>query len=601
MQLVNGKWLQTKALDQWTRDLPMTAERGKIFDANGSTLCASYTTYDVYVRGREVREQEKVATFLSNLLKLPYLNVLKKVNDKNISESLIKLQVEKEKADVISQSGYKGIFLSENIKRFYPYGDFLSQVLGFTSIDNRGQAGIEAYYDNMLRGIDGKVLVQSDLQGKELEGAQRSYVPSVAGMNINLTINAQIQLAVERALNKVMIEHKAKSATAIMMDPKTGQILALSSKPSVDLNHLPRNDVSALMESVKNKAVIDVYEPGSTFKVLTTAAALEEKKTSFEDRFYDPGYRIVDGQKIKCWKTIGHGNENLVEGFCNSCNSVFMDLALRLGTDKFYDYLTKFGIGSKTGVEIAGESSGILMNKKNVKKVDLARIGFGQAVAVTPLQLLSSFCATINGGNLVKPYLVENIFSKDDEQIVKGTTKTKGKVISLETSKMICTLLENVANKQGKSSFVEGYRIGGKTGTAQKYENGQIARGKYVSSFFGTYPAMNPDYALLFLVDEPMAGAYFGSVVAAPYAKEIFADLFKYLNISPVYRDGEKGCLEKNIKMPSLYNKSLSEAISILTSLCLNYEIESDGGIVLDQLPPVGTMLHKYQTVILKT
>lgn len=593
VSLVDGKWLQEKAFNQWTRDLPITGERGKIYDTNGATLAVSKTTYDVYLRGREVDDPIGVSSYLSNLLGLEFEKVHAKAIDKTISESLVKMQIDQEVALKILNSDYKGVFLSENIGRYYPYGDLLTQILGFTTIDNVGQAGIEQYYNNMLTGLDGKYYVQSDLQGHQIDNTLSSYIPSVAGMNLQLTIDVSVQQVVEKVLEQIVLDHKPKSVTCIVMNPKNGELLALGLKPSFNLNDIPRSD-PGLMSTVKNTAVVDVYEPGSTFKILTTAAALEEGKTNLNDRFYDPGYRIVDGQKIKCWKTIGHGSEDLVDGFINSCNSVFMDLALRMGTNSFYSYLKKFGIGSKTGIDIASESSGILMKQSSVKNVDLARIGFGQAVAVTPIQIITAFCAAINGGELLQPYLVKSATDSQGNVILENNKKVKTRVISQNTSNLINNLLENVATKRGKTTFVDGYRIGGKTGTAQKYENGVIARGKYVSSFFGTYPADNPEYAMLLLVNEPSAGVYYGSVVAAPYAKEIFSGIFQAKNIKS---QDEQQKQKEYVEMPNLVGLSLVEACEKLVTMGLNYELDGEGGMVVAQFPPTGTVLEKYSTV----
>ena len=593
VSLVDGKWLQEKAFNQWTRDLPITGERGKIYDTNGATLAVSKTTYDVYLRGREVDDPIGVSSYLSNLLGLEFEKVHAKAIDKTISESLVKMQIDQEVALKILNSDYKGVFLSENIGRYYPYGDLLTQILGFTTIDNVGQAGIEQYYNNMLTGLDGKYYVQSDLQGHQIDNTLSSYIPSVAGMNLQLTIDVSIQQVVETVLEQIVLDHKPKSVTCIVMNPKNGELLALGLKPSFNLNDIPRSD-PGLMSTVKNTAVVDVYEPGSTFKILTTAAALEEGKTNLNDRFYDPGYRIVDGQKIKCWKTIGHGSEDLVDGFIDSCNSVFMDLALRMGTNNFYSYLKKFGIGSKTGIDIASESSGILMKQSSVKNVDLARIGFGQAVAVTPIQIITAFCAAINGGELLQPYLVKSATDSQGNVILENNKKVKTRVISQNTSNLINNLLENVATKRGKTTFVDGYRIGGKTGTAQKYENGVIARGKYVSSFFGTYPADNPEYAMLLLVNEPSAGVYYGSVVAAPYAKEIFSGIFQAKNIKS---QDEQQKQKEYVEMPNLVGLSLVEACEKLVTMGLNYELDGEGGMVVAQFPPTGTVLEKYSTV----
>ncbi|MBE7082796.1 MAG: PASTA domain-containing protein [Clostridiales bacterium] len=588
LQAIKAENLQNKALSQWVRDLPITAERGKIYDCNGAALAVSYTTYNVYTRYREIKDVNQVALFLSKKLNMKYNEVFEKITKHNVSEVLIKLKIEQSLAEEILEGDMPGIFLSENVTRYYPYGDLLTQVVGFTSIDNVGQAGLEAYFQDTLAGDDGYYMVQSDLQGKEIDNTLRTYIPTTAGDDVKLSIDVNFQIILEQVMKKAYEEQKAKGVTGMIMNAKTGEILAMSNKPSFDLNQIPRDNVSALMETVKNKCVVDVYEPGSTFKILTMAAALECGVAKLSDHFYCGGSMTVDGQRIKCWKSIGHGSISLSEGFAVSCNCVFMTLAQRLGTQRFYEYLKKFGIGEKTGIEISGESKGIMLNEKFVKTVDLARIGFGQTIAVTPIQLLTAI-STIIGGNKINP------------SILAQEQNNQTRVVSENTSNIICEMMKLVVNKTAKYSFVPGYDVGGKTGTAQKYENGSIARGKYISSFIGTYPASNPQYVLLFAVDEPSAGAYYGSVVAAPYGKEIFANLFTYLNIQPTNLEEDLKQIEKTIKMPNLIGKSLTEAISILNNLGLIYEIDGEGGIIKDQLPPAGTMLFKDANVILIT
>ena len=587
-----------KATEQWTRDLPVSAERGTIKDRNGAALAISYTTYDIYVRGREVKDVNNTSKVLSDTLGLDYLKTFEKVSNVNISEVLIKMQVEKESAIKIYNSGLSGVYLSESNSRYYPYGNLMTQLIGFTTIDNVGQAGLEAYYNDILKGVPGYSLVQSDLQGKQIYNSLTSYVPSVAGFNIEMTIDVNIQLAVERTLEKLMIEQKAKGATAIVMDPNTGEILALSSKPSFDLNDVPRDDVGALMEMMKNQAIVSVYEPGSTFKILTMASAISAGVAHLTDHFYCPGYNIVDGQKIKCWKSVGHGSEDLTDGLCNSCNTVFTTLALRMGLDRMYEYFEKFGLGKKTGIDFLGESGGIIMNKDNVQNVDLARMGFGQAIAVTPLQLITAIAACVNGGKLLKPYMVSKIYSDDGLILEENSPTVIDQVISKEVSDIINDMLEKTVSKAGKYTFLEGYEIGGKTGTTQKYEDGKIA-GTYVSSFIGTYPASNPEYIVLIVVDEPGTGAYYGSVVASPYAKEIFADIIQQKNIQP--DDPKYVPLERNIEMPNLVGKSLTDACVELKKLGLNFEIQGDGGFIIEQLPPPKTLLYKGQYVYLIT
>ena len=602
IQIVKSNWLTQKAASQWTRDLPINAKRGNIVDTNGVTLAESYSSYDVYVRASMVKEPVKVAQLLSQVIGLNYEDTFKKVTNTTVSESLIKLQLDNNLAKKIINANLKGVMLSENNKRYYPYGDLLTQVLGFTTIDNVGQAGIELYAEKFLQGVKGYALEESDVNGVKIDNTLSTYIPSIDGCNVELTIDVNIQQIVEESLKVLCEEQKPKTATAIVMDPNTGEILAMSSKPSFDLNNPPRNNVQQLLSNVKNLSIVDVYEPGSTFKVLTTATAIEEKVTTPTESFYDPGYRIVDGEKIKCWKLIGHGQQTMTDGLCNSCNSVFVDLALRLGTNKMYEYFKKYGFGETLGVDFLGEASGILMNQNSVKTVDLARMGFGQAIAVSPIQLINSICSVINGGNLLKPYFIKSITDVNGKLVARNSPTVLNKTVSEQTSKTIKDMLERVVTKSNAiNAFIPGYRVSGKTGTSQKYENGKIVQ-KYVSSFVGAYPANEPKYVVLVIADEPSAGNYFGSVVATPYAKLIFEGIIKYKNYMPTEDvETQEKLLEKNILMPDLVGLSLTEAITKLRALNLQVEIAGEGEFVLYQTPPPGSYVFENSIVVLNT
>lgn len=586
LQIINGQSLQLRATDQWTRDLKIVAPRGTIYDRTGASLAVSYTTYNIFVRGREVKSATTVASHLSNILGLDFDDVYAKVQRKNVSEVLIKLGVDSETAERIYRQSLPGVYLAESVARYYPNGNLATQLLGFTSIDNVGQTGVEAYYNELLTGTDGYSYVQSDLQGKEIGGTLRYYIPAEDGEDLTLSIDSKMQAILESALSLIMTEQKAKTASGMILEVDSGQVLAISSKPSFDLNEVPRDDLETLFDQSKMKLVTDIYEPGSTFKILTVAAALEEGLTSLDDTFYCPGYRIIDGVRIKCWKTIGHGNQTLVEAFGNSCNCCFMDLALRLGVDKFYSYMQKFGLGSKTGIDISGEASGMLMAKSQVKNVDLARMGFGHAVALTPIQLMTAV-ASIIGGSKITPSI-----------IYSDSVGSAQALLSENTTTLVNSLLEYAENKTGKYTFVEGYNVGGKTGTAQKYkETGGIDQGKYISSFIGTYPADNPKYALLIMVDEPSAGVYYGSLVAAPYGKLVFQQLFEYLG----EEKQDPSVVVEEVVMPDLEGKSLGDALIELKAIGLECEIDGEGGVILRQLPPAGTSIKKGSTILLET
>ena len=587
LQLIKGSWLQAKAIDQWTRELPLNAQRGIIYDANGVMLATNYSTYDVYVRPSMVKDPNGVALTLSTTLALDYDKVYQKVIDRYVSESLIKLQVEKDTALKLKTDDLQGVMLSENCTRYYPYNSLLTQVLGFTTIDNVGQAGLEAYYNRYLTGVNGYVLEESDVRGVKIDNTLSNYVSSIPGMNLELTIDVNIQRFTEEALKLLMIEQKPKRASAIVMNPKNGEIVAMASMPNFDLNNVPRDDVSLLMETVKNINIVDVYEPGSTFKCITMANAIEEGVAHLSDTFYDPGYRIVDGEKIKCWKLTGHGHQTLSQGLCNSCNSVFVDLSLRLGQEGMYKMFERFGIGSTLGVDFYGESAGIVMDYSNAKIVDVARMGFGQAVATTPLQLISAICSIVNGGKVYRPYFVKSITDSKGEIISQTSPYVIQNTISSDTSNIMKNMMLDVIKQySGYNAFVAGYEIGGKTGTSQKYADGKLS-GEYIASFVGTFPANDPDYVSLIVVDEPGGVSYYGSIAATPYAKIIFEKIIEYKNYQPttdIVADLNK--LNQKVIMPNVVGMNIYSAINTLENLGLQVEVQgSDNDIIMNQFP----------------
>lgn len=540
-----GKALQARAGEQWQRDLPIRAYRGDIVDANGNLLATTQTGYGIYARPQSVEDAEGAARILSEILDADYETLLGKLTKRGVSEVTIKRQVPAEKAEAIRNYDLKGVYLASEGLRSYVYGDFLSQVLGFVSSDGTGQTGIEAYYDKYLQGLNGMLLTETDLVGDELDNGSTSYVPAVNGLTVTLTIDAVIQTIAENVLDLAMYQQNPQAARCIVTDVETGEILAMASKPSVDLNDLPRDDIEYLMKYSKNTLLTDVYEPGSTFKVLTASACLEEyrkgnpKAFSAEHVFANSsGTRIIDGSKISCWTKHAngkHSNQTLSDALNNSCNPIFTDIALSLGKETMYDYLDKFGYGSVTGIDFAGEQAGILVPESVVTNGDLARIGFGQTIAVTALQLCMATAAAVNGGLLMKPYLVKEISDPISGTTVKRFTPTVvNRVISEETSKQIAAMLQRVVDEGGgKNAKIEGYQVGGKTGTAQKFVDGALATGKYVSSFIGFFPASKPKYMVLMIVDEPQGQSY-GSIVAAPYAGLIFREIINYKDIAPL-------------------------------------------------------------------
>lgn len=599
IQIINGANLQSKAVSQWTRDLPLEARRGAIVDRNGVVLADTSTLYTLYVRPREIVDVESLSRELSNVLDISYQKLYDKIAGKKVSEITVAKKLTKTQMLEITKMDISGVYFSEDTLRYYPYGNFLTQVLGYTNVDGDGQEGLELYLDKYLSGVDGMLLTQSDLTGVQLDGSSMSYLPAVDGFKVTLTVDSAIQSFAESAVYNALLDHKAQSASCIVMNTQTGAILAMANAPGFDLNAPPRGDVTLLYENMKNRTITDVYEPGSTFKILTMAMALNEGKVSESSNFYDPGYRMVDGVRIKCWRTIGHGSQTFAEGVKNSCNSVFMDLALSVGVNKTYSYYEKFGITSKTGIDMKGEARGILLNQSSVKNVDLARMGFGHAVAVTPIQLITAASSAVNGGRLMTPYICEKITDKDGKTVFSATPNMKNQTITEKTSATVAKLLEGVVREgSGKLAYVDGYSIGGKTGTAQKYKNGAIAQGSYVSSFLGFAPVVNPQYAILLTVNEPSTGVYYGSLVAAPYVGEIFANIFNHFNI-PKEEKYTSEDYYKYFEMPDLIGMTYTEAVKTLKGLDLSFE--SDGeGVVVKQIPEAGSKINKYNVGYIK-
>ncbi len=597
LQIKESEIYSAKAAEQWYRDLPLAAGRGIIYDRTGNTIADNMTVYTVYVRPGSVTEPERVAEVLSDELGADKAKLEEKIRLRAVSEITVRKNVDAVTGKKLINLGLDGVYFSADYKRCYAYPEFLAQVVGFTDADNVGQNGLEGYYDKYIKGIAGSELVQSDNGGKEISTKERFYIPPVKGANVYTSLDINIQAYCEQAVYAATEEWKAKGATVAVMRANDGGIVAMAQSPSYSLDDLPRDDVEKLNAYSKNKMIVDVYEPGSTFKIFTTAIAIENGVVNDNSRFFCAGHRMVDGQRIRCWRSRGHGSQNLAEGVKNSCNCVFMDLALRLGTDKLYEGLKSFGFGAKTGVDFFGESSGLMMNSTKVKSVDLARIGFGQAIAVTPVQMLVGVCEAVNGGKKVSPHFVEKIAYDDGKTLYEFSSPDK-RIIGERTSAEMRTLLENVVKEgSGKKASVSGYRIGGKTGTAQKYENGHIATGKYVSSFVGFAPADDPEYVILMTVDEPSSGAYYGSIVAAPYVGNIFSKIFAYEQIAPT-DNAEK---IEYIDMPELTDKSVDYALNELKKLGLYVECAGDGDTVISTLPLSETKVKKGDVVLIRT
>ncbi len=540
VQLAWGTELKLKATDQWNREIPVIAARGVISDRNGSVLAGNRTTYSVFARPNAVVDKEYASTVLGGVFSLDPQEILKKIDGGKVSEVTIARQVSKESIEKLVSYDIAGVYYSRDNSRQYTYNEALCQVLGFTSNDGSGLSGIEKYYNNILSGKNGEITYTTDIIGIETENSVVVYREASDGDEIRLAVDMEIQLAAEDAMKNVYESSGAKAVSCIVLNPQNFDILALVNYPSYDLNNVPRDDKEALNELSRNCLVSDIYEPGSTFKVVTAAANIEEYLNG-NVKAYSPSYvfngsrtRTVDGTKIKCWSDHSngkHSNQTLSAALNNSCNPCFTDMALSLGSQMFYNYLQKFGFGNVTGLDFNGEALGMLVPQTAVRDCDLARIGFGQTIAVTGVQLACAVAAAVNGGNYYVPHFLKSIVSANGKTVSEYNPVLKNKVISEKASSMLAEMLEGVVSEgSGKKAYIEGYRVGGKTGTAQKYEDGHVAQGKYVSSFCGFFPANKPEYLALIIVDEPQ-GTYYGSAVAAPVAKEIFEDIIKIKNI----------------------------------------------------------------------
>lgn len=540
IQIVQGKDLQSKAIDQWTRDLPVAASRGLIVDRNGIVLADNSEVYAVYLRCRLLGDADKTAEVLAETLDMDENALKEKIRTHATSEITVKKKVNKSAIVKLKEYNLPGVYFTTDSKRVYPYGDMLCQILGYTSVDGAGQSGLELKYDEYLKGYDGEILYESDLTGVDIDGKSARYIRATDGLNVRLSVDYEIQRICDAVTQAAYLEYSPKRAAIIVLDPSNGQILAVSERPSYDLNAVPRNDAELLNKAGRSSLIADSYEPGSTFKVLTAAANIEEylkgnpKAFSPNYVFNSSRYRIVDGKKIKCWSNHAggkHSNENLAMALNNSCNPCFVDIGLSLGKEKMYDYIEKFGYGKTTGVDFNGETSGMLVPESAVKNGDIARISFGQTIAVTPLQLACATAAAVNGGIYYEPYFVKDIYDKNGRIAEIMNPKAKRRVISEEASRILAGYLEGVVRDgSGRQAYIAGYKVGGKTGTAQKFENGVLSVGKNVMSFVGFFPANNPKYLALAIVDEPDGGRY-GSTVAAPLVKKVFEGIIETKNI----------------------------------------------------------------------
>lgn len=595
LQIINHSKYVEKGLTQWLRDLPLTAMRGSITDRNGVVLASSYTTYDVYVRPADVEDFESVAKVLSENLELDFAEIYEKITTTKYGEIKIKKDIEKSKVQGILSNFEKGIFFTTNTERNYNYDSMLCQILGFVGYDNDGLSGLESYYNSYLTGRDGVSLVEADIKGTTLGDSLTYYENAVDGLNLELTIDFRLQNEVEKILAQAMSNTAAKSVTAVVTNPNSGEIMACCTLPSYNLNEIPKDDLESLNKMSRATAIVDTFEPGSTFKAIVTAIALEEGLTSKHHYYYCGGFRVVNGVTIRCSRRSGHGSQSLEQGLMNSCNCVFMDIIAKIGVTKFYEYLDRFGFTSSMGIDFPGETQAVLMPMPSVTDADLARMGFGQTIALSAMHMMTGFSAVVNGGNVVSPHFIKNLSTSAGQIVYERNTTIKEQIFSESNSRLMREMLHSVVSKGGgKYAKVEGFDIiGGKTGTAQKYENGKIAQGKYIASFMGFAPYDNPEYLVYVIVDEPQ-GAYYGGVVAAPIASQIFSKIFELENYSLTEEtQGEQFTLDTFIGL------TLTNASSLASSKKLQYLVQGDGDYVTNQIPSPGTEVREGDVILL--
>lgn len=599
IQVIDYKKLNKYAGNLWSRNLPIKADRGLIYDRNGVILADNVTTTSLVLIPNQIKDKEGTTQKLAEILGVSYEDMYKHVSKKTSIERVHPegRQLSYETADKIKGLKLDGVYLVKESKRSYPYDTYLAHTLGFVGVDNQGLSGIELTYDKYLTGEDGAIKYYSDAKGNKLK-LNEVYEQPQDGMNITLTINNEIQSSLERELDNAVTKYDPDRAIGIVMDPNNGEILAMSARP----NFSPSNYQDYSLEEInRNLPIWATYEPGSTFKIITLAAALEEGKVDLDkDTYNDSGSIKVENATLHCWKHGGHGHETFLQVVENSCNPGFVVLGQRLGKNKLFEYIDKFGFGKKTGIDLNGEGTGIIFDLNKVGPVELATTAFGQGVSVTPIQQITAVSAAINGGKLYKPYIVKSINEPETNTVIQENKKTLVRqVISEKTSAEVRRALESVvANGSGRTAYIDGYRVGGKTGTAQKVENGHYLDNNYILSFIGFLPADDPQVIVYVAVDNPKGTVQYGGTTVGPIAKAVLKDSIKALNIER--RDGG---MDKKYKWPDPKAKEVADVVGMSVEDAkaelegLNVIIEGDGDKVIHQSPEAGVKLDEGETV----
>lgn len=604
--------LQELAYEQQTRDRLITPKRGSILDRNGEGIALTETVNAVSVIPVQVVEKEKTAQYLAEKLELEYEAVLEKVQQK-VALVRIKAKVEPELAAEIREAAYPGVEVDEDVRRIYPYSELAAQVIGFVGKDNQGIIGLEAKYDELLEGEQGKILTLTDSRGNEVDSEQER-IPPVDGKNLVTTLDVVMQQYAEQTIKKAVETKGAKKGLIIILNPQNGEIYAMANYPTFDLNDpfaINNAELAAVWDTFsqeeqndhlnrmwRNAAINDTYEPGSTFKIVTSSAGLEEKVVSPESGFYCRGFHVAGDRQIKCWRyPRTHGSETFVQGVQNSCNPVFMEIGERLGAETFLEYMQKFGFAEKTGVDLAGEATGIIHKLENIGPVELATMSFGQSFQITPLQLLRAASAIVNGGYLITPHFAKGIADENGNMVESFQYSQGEQVISRETSETMKGILESVVSEgTGSKAYIPGYRIGGKTATSEKLPR---RSGKYIASFMSFAPAEDPQVMALVLVDEPQ-GVYYGGTVAGPVMQELLQNILPYLGVEPKYNEKEaEAAMELQTTVPALTGMTFNEVKQELFKAGLSADIEEEGEVVERQMPPAGETVNKGTKILL--
>lgn len=598
-QIIHHESILDKAKDLWQRDFKLAGQRGSIISKDGMELAIDIPSTSIIIVPSLIEDAEATSKILAEILNTDQEKLLTKIT-KHVSTQKLQPEgrnISDEQANAITEARLAGVVLVQDSKRYYPNNEYLSQVLGFTGIDNQGLAGLELQFDELLSAKAGDLKIPFDAKGNRLEVSEE-VISHGSGMDVVLTIDSTIQTIIEREMNALMLRYKPKSALALAMNPKTGEILAMVSKPDFDPNHYQESSMEIIN---RNLPIWMSFEPGSTFKSVTFASALEEKCFNmYTDTYFDRGYEMVGGARIKSWKAGGHGLQTFLEVLENSSNPGFVEIGRRLGLDNLYQYVRDFGFGSKTGIELPGESSGIMFKKEQMGPVEQATVAFGQGLSVTPIQLVRAFSAIVNGGTLYQPYIVDSVLDPISGEVISQSLPTpQGQIISEETSALMRVALESVvANGGGKNAYIKGYQIGGKTGTAQKAVNGVYLSNEYILSFLSAAPINDPQIVIYVAADSPQNDVQYGGTVVAPVVRKCYEDILPYLNIEKVEEQipKKKAWLDPiDVIVPNFIGKSKSEC----KMEGITFEFVNEGEIVIDQLPKPGSVFQNQGKVMI--